>query len=482
MIHIIKKQKNNEKIQALRRDGEKRFKNWLLERPSLSLFLSGLISRLDKKSSLYLVGGIVRGIIQGKKDAHDIDMMVVNCDFEKLDKIFSSMKRAKIYKIKDYISAGKSFPVYRVSVRWTEEVLDIALARTEISTGKGHRDFDINTNNVYAYEDSQRRDFTFNAIFFRIKKDKFNKVKGKIVDYQNGITALINREIKAVGKPEDRFIEDPLRMLRAIRQKNQLGFKIEKNTWDSIKKLMPELITTVSSERISTEIIKSFESNPVNSMIDFEKSSFFKIMVPEFYQNKNLIENTKIKLQKAYKYRDNNLIICSLLLSEIAEYEIKQRINNIEKYNKENGKKAKKTNEPEFYIQEKTTEIIKRLSLPNQKYIYYAIYVMTVFINLEKIEYSDAVIEELLRDCPEKDEIIKICDIQRQIGKTKYDIKAILKKLEENPTLITGRELIEAGYNFGAKTKIILRMLRQTQLDNKINDKDILLREGLKNV
>ena len=107
---------------------------------------------------------------------------------------------------------------------------------------------------------------------------------------------------------------------------------------------------------------------------------------------------------------------------------------------------------------------------------------MTVFINLEKIEYSDAVIEELLRDCPEKDEIIKICDIQRQIGKTKYDIKAILKKLEENPTLITGRELIEAGYNFGAKTKIILRMLRQTQLDNKINDKDILLREGLKNV
>ena len=463
MKYIIKKQKNNEKIQALRRDGEKIFKHWLLARPSLSLFLSGLISRLDKKSSLYLVGGIVRGIIQGKKDAHDIDMMVVNCDFEKLDKIFSSMKRAKIYKIKDYISAGKSFPVYRVSVKWTDEVLDIALARTEISTGKGHRDFDINTNNVYAYEDSQRRDFTFNAIFFRIKKDKFNKVKGKIVDYQNGITALINREIKAVGKPEDRFIEDPLRMLRAIRQKNQLGFKIEKNTWDSIKKL------------------KSFESNPVNSMIDFEKSSFFKIMVPEFYQNENLIENTKIKLQKAYKYRDNNLIICSLLLSEIAEYEIKQRINNIEKYNKENGKKAKKTNEPEFYIQEKTTEIIKRLSLPNQKYIYYAIYVMTVFINLEKIEYSDAVIEELLRDSPEKDEIIKICDIQRQIGKTKYDIKAILKKLEENPTLVTGRELIESGYNFGAKTKIILRMLRQTQLDNKINDKDLLLR-GLKNV
>lgn len=481
MKYIVKRQKNNEKIQALRRDGEKRFKNWLLDKPSLSLFLSGLLSRLDKKSSLYLVGGIVRDIIQ-EKNAHDIDMMVVNCDFEKLEKIFSSMKRAKIYKIKDYVSAGKSFPVYRVSVKWTKEILDVALARTEVSTGKGHRDFDVNTNNVCAYEDSQRRDFTFNAIFFRIRKDKFNKVKGKIVDYQNGITALINREIKAVGKPEDRFIEDPLRMLRSIRQRNQLGFTIEKNTWDSIKKLMPELITTVSSERISTEIIKSFEANPVNSMIDFEKSSFFKIMVPEFYQNENLIKNTKIKLQKAYNYRDNNLILCSLLLSEIAEYEIEQRIKNIEKYNKENGKKAKKINEPEFYIQEKTTEIIKRLSLPNQKYIYYAIYVMTVFIYLDKIEYPEAVIEELLRDCPEKDEIIALCDIQRQIGKTKYDIKVILKKLEENPPLITGKELIDAGYNFGSKTKIMLRMLRQTQLDKNITDRDILLREGLKNV
>ena len=57
-----------------------------------------------------------------------------------------------------------------------------------------------------------------------------------------------------------------------------------------------------------------------------------------------------------------------------------------------------------------------------------------------------------------------------------------MKTLEENPPLITGRELIEAGYNFGAKTKIMLRMLRQIQLDKKINDRDILLREGLKNV
>ena len=481
MKYIIKKQKSNEKIQALRRDGEDRFRKWLLDKPSLSLFLSGLLSRLDKKSSLYLVGGLVRDIIQ-EKNAHDIDMMVVNCDFEKLEKIFSSMKRAKIYQIKDYVSAGKSFPVYRVSVKWTKEILDIALARTEVSTGKGHRDFDVNIDNVCAYEDSQRRDFTFNAIFFRIKRDKFNKVKGKIVDYQNGITALINRKIKAVGKPEDRFIEDPLRMLRAIRQKNQLGFTIEKNTWDSIKRLMPELITTVSSERISVEIIKSFEANPLNSLLDFEKSSFFKIMVPEFYLNDKIFEKTKIKMQKAYKYKDNNLILCSLLLSEIAEYEIKQRMNNIEKYSKENGKRVKTINEPEFYMQEKITEIIKRLSLPNQKYIYYAIYVMIVFTNLDKIEYPEAVIEELLRDCPEKDEIIALCDIQRQIGKTKYDIKVILKKLEENPPLITGKELIDAGYNFGSKTKIILRMLRQTQLDKNITNRDILLREGLKNV
>ena len=102
---------------------------------------------------------------------------------------------------------------------------------------------------------------------------------------------------------------------------------------------------------------------------------------------------------------------------------------------------------------------------------------MTVFTNLDKIEYPEAVIEELLRDCPEKDEIIKLCEIQKEVKNTKFDINSILKRLEENPQLVTGRELIEAGYNFGSNTKNVLRMLRQTQLDKKITDKELLLSE-----
>ena len=109
MKYIVKKQKNNEKIQALRRDGEDRFRKWLLDKPSLSLFLSGLLSRLDKKSSLYLVGGLVRDIIQ-EKNAHDIDMMVVNCDFEKLEKIFSSMKRAGLSTFLRGIITRSAYP------------------------------------------------------------------------------------------------------------------------------------------------------------------------------------------------------------------------------------------------------------------------------------------------------------------------------------------------------------------------------------
>ena len=310
--------------------------------------MCNVFDRNGLMSAVFLVGGAVRDILLGR-EPHDRDYVVIGSTVEEMLQ-------------KGYKQVGKDFPVFL-----DENGEEYALARKEKKIGDNHTDFEfIFDPSVTLEEDLLRRDFTFNAIFFRIKKDKFNKVKGKIVDYQNGITALINREIKAVGKPEDRFIEDPLRMLRAIRQKNQLGFTIEKNTWDSIKRLMPELITTVSSERISVEIIKSFEANPLNSLLDFEKSSF----------------------------------------SEIAEYEIKQRMNNIEKYSKENGKRVKTINEPEFYMQEKITEIIKRLSLPNQKYIYYAIYVMTVFTNLDKIEYPEAVIEEVLRDCPEKDEII----------------------------------------------------------------------------
>ena len=96
-------------------------------------------------------------------------------------------------------------------------------------------------------EDLKRRDFTINAMAYNDYEGIVDEFGGKD-DLQNGI-------IKCVGNPEDRFGEDALRMLRAVRFSAQLGFEIEHNTADAIRKLAPS-IAKISKERIHTEFAK----------------------------------------------------------------------------------------------------------------------------------------------------------------------------------------------------------------------------------
>ena len=97
------------------------------------------------------------------------------------------------------------------------------------------------------FEDLKRRDFTINAM-------AYNDVDG-MVDLFDGVKDLENGIIRCVGNPKDRFSEDALRMLRAVRFAAQLGFEIEENTANAIKELAPT-ISKISKERIHTELGK----------------------------------------------------------------------------------------------------------------------------------------------------------------------------------------------------------------------------------
>ena len=96
-------------------------------------------------------------------------------------------------------------------------------------------------------EDLDRRDFTINAMAL--------DYKGKLFDYHNGDNDLSSKIIRTVNNPNERFYEDALRMLRAFRFSSKLGFEIENNTLDAIKK-NAELIKFVSIERIVNEFKK----------------------------------------------------------------------------------------------------------------------------------------------------------------------------------------------------------------------------------
>jgi poly(A) polymerase len=98
--------------------------------------------------------------------------------------------------------------------------------------------------------DAQRRDFTVNGLFY-------DPIVEKIHDWVGGEKDLRERIIRTIGSPEERFAEDHLRLLRAVRFAAQLGFEIEPQTFFAVKKLAPE-ITTISAERVRDELIKLF--------------------------------------------------------------------------------------------------------------------------------------------------------------------------------------------------------------------------------
>ncbi|WP_442960414.1 CCA tRNA nucleotidyltransferase [Pseudobutyrivibrio ruminis] len=122
-------------------------------------------------------------------------------------------------------------------------------------------------------EDLKRRDFTINAM-------AYNDTRG-LVDLFGGEQDLQNGIIKAVGNPTERFTEDALRMLRALRFSAQLGFEIEPATYDAIKTLAPTL-DRISAERIQVELVKLITSDHPERMRNVYETGLTDVFFPEF--------------------------------------------------------------------------------------------------------------------------------------------------------------------------------------------------------
>lgn len=126
----------------------------------------------------------------------------------------------------------------------------------------------------YLKEDLRRRDFTINAF-------AYNDEEG-LRDEFYGFRDMEWKIIRAVGNAEDRFSEDALRMMRAIRFAAQLGFNIELNTYNAIIKLAPN-IKKVSAERIQVELTKTLMSDHPEVTIEYAKTGLFVEILPVLY-------------------------------------------------------------------------------------------------------------------------------------------------------------------------------------------------------
>ncbi|MFA5932123.1 MAG: HD domain-containing protein [Candidatus Paceibacterota bacterium] len=129
-------------------------------------------------------------------------------------------------------------------------------------------------------DDLKRRDFTVNALALS-PSNSAGKPKGQLVDLFDGIKDIKDKTLKAVGNPDDRFAEDALRMLRAVRFSCQLNFSVSYETTESILK-NSELIKKISEERIRDEFVKIIMSeNPASGIVMLQKFNLLKNIIPE---------------------------------------------------------------------------------------------------------------------------------------------------------------------------------------------------------
>ena len=129
------------------------------------------------------------------------------------------------------------------------------------------------TYTVNLLEDLKRRDFTINAM-------AYNESRG-LVDAFDGMGDLQKKVIRCVGNPKERFTEDALRMLRALRFAAQLGFEVEEQTFAAIRELA-QTIEKISAERIQTELVKLLTSDHPELMREVYTSGISDVILPEF--------------------------------------------------------------------------------------------------------------------------------------------------------------------------------------------------------
>ncbi len=190
------------------------------------------------KGQIYEVGGTLRDTLLGIPHK-DKDLLVTGIPMPELISLLE--KHGKVQQV------GKSFGVIKFRPYQGQSEFDIALPRIEQSTGPGHRDFQVSFDPYIPVEkDLGRRDFTINAMARNLQT-------GEIHDPFKGQEDLKDKKIRMVFK--NTFLEDPLRLLRAVQFAARFNFEIENETREEMKK-DSALIRNVSPERIIEEVRK----------------------------------------------------------------------------------------------------------------------------------------------------------------------------------------------------------------------------------
>tara|TARA_R110001583_G_scaffold150821_2_gene302800 strand:+ start:142 stop:1251 length:1110 start_codon:yes stop_codon:yes gene_type:complete len=253
--------------------------NTLLAESKLKLNLPSDIKKIYKLfkkngKQLYVVGGAVRDAILGKSPK-DFDLATD----AKPDEVLKIAKQGGFKTVE----VGKSFGVVIVNGH------EIATFRKDI--GKGRRPDSVDFTDIQG--DVKRRDLTINALFYDMGRKE-------IVDLVGGIKDLQKKQVRTVGNAKQRFDEDPLRKLRAVRFTASVGGKMHADTYNALKQ--DSNLGGISRERVRDEFIKGIKKakipNKYLKLID--KLGMLQQILPNMKLNKKFINSNDHIIQLSY--------------------------------------------------------------------------------------------------------------------------------------------------------------------------------------
>ena len=326
-----------------------------------------------------------------------------------------------------------------------------------------------------AQKDALRRDFTINALFY-------DPVKEKVLDYVGGMSDLHDKIIRAVGEPEQRFKEDALRMLRAVRFAARFRFTIETQTWTAIPKNV-SLINEISPDRIRDELIAMFTNDGAGNALQLlDQSGLLHQILPEvedmkgipqpeeFHPEGDVFDHTVLALEQLHN--PSTTLAFGILLHDVGKpptYRVADRIR--------------------FDLHDKIGSeiadvICRRLNFSNKdrQQIVALVKRHMQFLNIANMRpatlrrfMSGETFEEDLElhriDCLASHQDLANYEFcLQQYRELKESEGAIIP-----PPLITGNDLLQEGYKPGPLYSTILDAVAEQQLEGSLTSKEAAL-------
>ncbi|MBV9875861.1 MAG: CCA tRNA nucleotidyltransferase [Verrucomicrobia bacterium] len=424
---------------------------------SLSLVATKLVRRLRESGFIaYFAGGCVRDALL-RKQPKDIDI-ATDAEPDEVQKLFART-----------VAVGAKFGVVRVLEGGFE--FEVATFRSDGVYLDGRRPVSVTFSSPE--EDAKRRDFTINGMFY-------DPIADQVVDFVDGKSDLEHRLVRAIGNPSERFSEDHLRLLRAVRFAVALDFEIAPATWKALTEKAYQ-IRTVSHERIRDELMKIMgDPHRVRGLDLLDQSGLLKNILPEvsqmhgceqppqFHPEGDVYVHTRLMLS-LLPADVSPLLALSVLLHDIGKPvtysfdEVDQRI----RFNGHDQVGA-----------DMATEILSRFRFSNEE--------------------IDTVVEAIRNHMVFKDTPnMRPAKLRRFMGRQNFSLELELHRVDclgshgdlqtydllinkqkefENepiipPPLITGRDLIALGLKPGPRFGEILEAVQTAQLDGEIKDR-----------